>query len=243
MTTTTDGPLILRTSWGDRHIHYLLVREPRRDLTITVYPDLRVAVRAPSARPLDQVLERVHAKRAWIARQLVRFEQLPDENGPRFQSGESHLYLGRQYRLSVERTGSGVSLQAGRLIARVRPTAGPRAVRNAVRRWYSDRAHVVFTERAAMVQRETRALRGRDFQLRIRLMVRRWGSCTSRSVITLNPLLLQAPLPCVDYVIAHELVHVLEHGHSARFYRLMGQVMPDWQKRRDRLAQLPIRPL
>ena len=116
-------------------------------------------------------------------------------------------------------------------------------MRLALRRWYADRAAIVFPDRIDQVRREIPLVASLDHQLRIRLMTRRWGSCTSRRVVTLNPLLVQAPLSCVDYVIVHELVHLLELSHSARFYRLMDQAMPDWRERREQLTRLPIRPI
>jgi len=233
--------LQLQVSWGDREISYALFREPRRDLTITIYPDRRVVVRAPVTRPLESVFEYIDGKRPWIARKLGEFEKLPAP--PRFESGESHLYLGHEYPLQVERTGRGVALVSDRLLVHVRPAAGSRAVRLALRRWYADRAAIVFPDRVDQVRSEIPLVASLDHQLRIRLMTRRWGSCTSRRVVTLNPLLVQAPLSCVDYVIVHELVHLLELSHSARFYRLMDEAMPDWRERREQLTRLPIRPI
>ena len=233
--------LQLQVSWGDREISYALFREPRRDLTITIYPDRRVVVRAPVTRPLESVFEYIDGKRPWIARKLGEFEKLPEP--PRFESGESHLYLGHQYPLQVERTGRGVALESNCLLVRVRPAAGSRAVRLALRKWYADRAAIVFPDRIDQVRREIPLVASLDHQLRIRLMTRRWGSCTSRRVVTLNPLLVQAPLSCVDYVIVHELVHLLELSHSTRFYRLMDQAMPDWRERRQQLTRMPIRSL
>ena len=233
--------LQLQVSWGDREISYALFREPRRDLTITIYPDRRVVVRAPVTRPLESVFEYIDGKRPWLARKLGEFEKLPAP--PRFESGESHLYLGHQYPLQVERTGRGVALESNCLLVRVRPAAGSRAVRLALRKWYADRAAIVFPDRIDQVRREIPLVASLDHQLRIRLMTRRWGSCTSRRVVTLNPLLVQAPLSCVDYVIVHELVHLLELSHSTRFYRLMDQAMPDWRERRQQLTRMPIRSL
>ena len=233
--------LQLQVSWGDREISYALFREPRRDLTITIYPDRRVVVRAPVTRPLESVFEYIDGKRPWIARKLGEFEKLPAP--PRFESGESHLYLGHEYPLHVERSGRGVALESDRLLVRVRPAAGSRAVRLALRRWYADRAAIVFPDRIDQVRREILLVASLDHQLRIRLMTRRWGSCTSRRVVTLNPLLVQAPLQCIDYVIVHELVHLLELSHSSRFYRLMDQAMLDWRERRQQLTRLPIRPI
>jgi predicted metal-dependent hydrolase len=78
-------------------------------------------------------------------------------------------------------------------------------------------------------------------QVRIRRMVQRWGSCTPTGTITLNPALVQAAPACIDYVLAHELTHLLEPAHSARFYQLMTNVMPDWRHRRERLATAAVR--
>jgi predicted metal-dependent hydrolase len=220
-----------------------MIREPRRSVTITVYPDLRVIVRVPAARRLDAVVEHVLRKRAWIARHLARFEAMPDAR-PRYQSGESHLYLGEAYPLHVERSARrGVAQESGRLLVRIRPASGPRAVRLALRRWYARQARTEFEARLARLQREVPLFARLAWELRIRRMTRRWGSCTSRGVITMNPLLIQASPTCVDYVLAHELVHLLELSHSARFHRFMDQAMPDWRKRREELTRMPIRPV
>lgn len=231
--------LQLLTTWGDREINYVLFRESRRDLTITIYADRRVVVRAPVTRPLESVVEYIEGKRPWMARKLGEFEKLPAP--PRFESGEGHLYLGQQYPLQVDRTGRGVALESDRLLVRVRPEAGGRAVRLALRGWYGERAAAVFPERIDQVRRAIPLLANLDHQLRIRRMTRRWGSCTARGVVTLNPLLVQASLQCIDYVIVHELVHLLELSHSARFYRLMDQAMSDWRERRAQLTRMPIR--
>lgn len=71
--------------------------------------------------------------------------------------------------------------------------------------------------------------------LRILTMQTQWGSCSLNGRITLNPHLVKAPRECIDYVILHELCHIAEHNHSERFYRLMGQVMPNWEEVKERL--------
>ena len=72
-------------------------------------------------------------------------------------------------------------------------------------------------------------------QLRILSMKTQWGSCSPAGLITINPHLVKASRECIDYVILHELCHIAEHNHSERFYRLMQQVMPQWQKTKKRL--------
>lgn len=230
-------PRRMKTEWGSRHIDYLLYVETRRDLLIVVHPDLRVHVRAPAERPLEHILRRVHARRSWIARQLRQFERMTPLPPPRFVSGETLLYLGREFRLRIERPGRGVSLQAGRLVVHVSRTAGAQTVRNAVHEWYGTRAREVVAGRIERLKRDISSLSGLQPQVRVRRMTRRWGSCTALGTITINPALMQAPRACVDYVLVHELVHLLEPAHSPKFYRLFDRAMPDWRARRERLAQ------
>jgi predicted metal-dependent hydrolase len=231
----------MSTAWGSRRIAYSLRLEPRRDLVITVNPDLSVDVRAPDAKPLEHILRRIDARRSWIAHQLQEFERLTPLPSPRFLSGETILYLGREYRLRIERGGRGVSFHGGRLHVRVPRDAGQRSVRLAVESWFRSRARNVFVTRALRLQREIGLLKTVKPEFRVRRMTRRWGSCTAAGTITLNPALVQAPASCVDYVLVHELVHLLEPAHSMRFYNLLGRAMPDWRDRRQRLATAAVR--
>ena len=227
---------------GDRTIPVLVIRETRRSLTLTVYPDLRVRVRAPASTSINDVVAYIEARRDWMSRHLARFASLPPDESPRYESGEVHLYLGQEYPLRVERAGArGVALTSGQLLVRVRPETGSRAVRAALRRWYADRAREIFEEGLARLQREVPLFARLRFTLRIRRMTTRWGSCTSRAVITMNPLLIQAAPACVDYVLAHELVHLLELRHSRRFYDILAGVMPDWKEREQSLKRTAIR--
>jgi predicted metal-dependent hydrolase len=231
----------MTSTWGERTFDYTLRLQPRRDLVITVHPDLRVEVLAPESKPLERVLGRIQAKRSWIARQLQEFEGQQPLAPHQFVPGESCWYLGKQYRLRVERAGEGVTLQGGRLVVRVSPKAGRERVQAAMAGWYRTRAREVFERRALRLQRESSVLGGLEWTLRVREMKRRWGSCTVRGTITLNPALVQVAPSCIDYVIVHELVHLIEPRHSPRFYRLLGRVMPDWRQRRERLASVGYR--
>lgn len=227
-----------RLASGNRTIPYTLTVEPRRDLAITVHPDLRVTVRAPETKSTDLVESRIRARRAWIARQLDEFEAYHPLPVPkRFVSGETLWYLGRQYVLKVSKGRVSVRTASGRLSVSVGNPSSRVAVRRAVERWYLDRARAVFGERLGVVTSRARALRGLTPQLRVRRMKRRWGSCTKSGTITLNPELLKVPKACIDYVIAHELCHVLVPDHSARFYHLLEECMPDWRLRRARLSR------
>lgn len=227
--------------WGSRLIEYTLHLEHRQDLLVTVRPNLAVEVRAPLERQLDRIIDRIQARRSWIARQLGDFEKMSPLPAPRFISGETVLYLGREYRLKIVRGDRRVVLHAGRLWVVLPGQSNPTKVGAAVEGWFNRRAKAVFNERLSRLLITYGAALPGDPTLRVRRMRRRWGSCTHNGTITLHPALVQAPTACVDYVLVHELLHCLEPAHSARFYRLLGGLMPDWRGRRERLAKAAIR--
>ncbi len=226
-------------TWGEQTISYELSFEPRKDLAITVHPDLRVTVRAPDTKPTAKINQRVQAKRAWIARQLRDFEQyLPLPTPRRFVSGETHWYLGRQYRLRLIAGPPSVRCSAGRLIVSVPNPAATSSVKRTLDAWYDRRAHAVFGERLVEVQGTLRRLARVTPRLKVQRMLRRWGSCTPRGTVTLNTELVRAPKACVDYVILHELCHLLVPTHSPAFFCLLASYMPDWESRRKRLNRI-----
>lgn len=223
-------------TWGQRRISYELIREHRRDLKITVFPDLRVVVRAPEVHPLAHIERRISARRSWIARRLHEFERMPVLAVPRrYVAGESQWFLGRQYRLVVRAGPAGVTRSAGQLLVSVQRPNSPVWVRRAVEAWYGVEAGRVYRDLVAHVQERSRRLATLTVSVRVRRMRRRWGSCSASGVITLNPLLVQAPRGCIEYVVAHELSHLLVPDHSARFSRVLSQLMPDWEKQRTKL--------
>ena len=111
-------------------------------------------------------------------------------------------------------------------------------VKRLVDSWLREKAEAIFASLLAECLDMTAAIGVRAAPpLRIRQMKRRWGSCSSRGVVTLNPDLVAAPKDCIKYVIIHELCHLVEMNHSKRFYKLLGGLMPDWKSRKERLNQ------
>jgi predicted metal-dependent hydrolase len=239
MTSPTPARLGKLLFWGEREIPYELSVEKRNDLAITVHPDLRVTVRAPEGKPLESVNERLQAKRSWIARQLRDFEQYhPLPTPRRFVGGETHWYLGRQYRLRLVSGPPSVRCSSGHLIVSLFRPGSPASVKKELNAWYDMRARVVFGERLAEVLHNVHKFRDLAPQLKIRQMEKRWGSCTSRGTVTLNTELVRASKMCIDYVLVHELCHLIVPAHSLRFFNLLDNCMPDWRRRRNRLNQV-----
>ncbi len=113
-------------------------------------------------------------------------------------------------------------------------------VRELLDGWYHKQAKRVFHERLDAVFPRVERLGIPYPELLIRRLQARWGSCSPKGVITLNLTLIQTPKACIDYVILHELCHIKENNHSAAFYKLLGHVLPDWERRREELNAVEV---
>ncbi len=207
----------------------------RRTLGIEVHPDLSVLVRAPIDCDLEIIQARVGKRASWISKQLTNFQRYsPRTPARQYVSGETHLYLGRQYRLKVvigEPTS--VKMNRGYLLLTLPDKAEPDQVKALLHRWYLDHARQVFID---VLDDFLPRFKGRQQpRLIVRAMQSRWGSLSQAGTMTLNANLVRAPRACIEYVVAHELCHLKHRDHDASFFRLLGQVMPDWEKRKQRL--------
>lgn len=204
---------------------------------IKVHPDCRVIVSSPEDACNEEVLSAVKKRGRWIHEQLRDFRKKLEFISPRrYVSGESHYYLGKQYLLKVLEASEqveSVKLLRGKLEVSVR-TKGADRVRDLLTEWYKSRAKEIFYRRLDALLEQALWVEVRP-PLRVLTMQTQWGSCSPKGRITLNPQLVKAPRECIDYVILHELCHIAEHNHSERFYRLMSQVMPKWERTKESL--------
>jgi len=222
--------------YGTTEIAYELRYAPRKTLGITVHPeDLRVTVSAPEGAAMEDIAAKVHKRAAWILaqqRDLARY--LPHLPPRQYLSGETHRYLGKPYRLKV--------IESARDV--VKPTRGwlrvyvreknPACVQRLLDAWYRARAEHIFPERLAACYPKVEHVGVPYPELSIRVLKSRWGSCKGNT-ITLNLKLIQVPPAYIDYVLFHELCHLAEPNHTARFYELLSRVLPDWEARREKL--------
>ena len=225
-----------RVLLGTESVSYSIIRSDRRTLGITINPDSSLTVAAPNEAPEKDIIERLKRRSPWILRTRRAFDALRPLTMPRqYVSGETHWFLGREYRLRVEPgRPAGVELTATHLIVGgIDPTEQSR-VRNRVQNWYQREG------RAVMSARFSEMLRTFPTDARPRLIVRpmekRWGSLTpgGRSLI-LNRRLAEVDVRLIDYVIVHELCHLVHPNHGPGFFQLLSERMPDWTKRKDRL--------
>ena len=228
------GPAI---RYNRETIPFRLRRTATKRLTISVYPDLAVQVKAPKSKGLTEIKTRVERRAAWIARQLQRFRQSPPAAPKRrYVGGETHVFLGRQYRLKLHVANDNSVKLIGRYLHVSTPTPhSARRVRALVEAWYRDHANQVLHRRVQQCHEQVKRFGIPSPIVRLKKMEKRWGSCTRSAKIILNTELVKAPSQCIDYVIVHELCHLRVHGHTPRFFRLLTACMPDWRKRKERL--------
>jgi predicted metal-dependent hydrolase len=230
--------------FGGEPISFSIDRTDRRKtVAISIgYGDIRVL--APRDMPDRAVEAVVYAKGPWILRKQASFAELGSHPAPReFVSGESFKYLGRPYRLKVMRHSSKsattVAARGSTLVATVPSglTAGPQAdaVREGLVSWYRAKA-----THHAIARADVLALRLGVERPHVLIVnqSKRWGSCDAKGTVRLNWRVVMAPMTLVDYVIAHELCHLLERNHSRRFWRTMEILMPDFESRARELDRL-----
>lgn len=222
---------------GDRRVPGVVRRTKRRTLEIAVHPDGRVVVTAPIGAAEERIQALLHKRAGWVRVQLARFEELRPLPMPRhYRPGETHRYLGRQYRLRVTRGARDhVRLDGGFLCVTTPAARDRQRVRQLVEAWYAGRATSVLGERLALALARWRSAELEAPKLAVRRMTRRWGSCSRRGRVTLNVDLVKVPSACIEYVIAHELCHLEALHHGPKFWRLLERRMPDWEQRRRRL--------
>ena len=242
MTQCESSPDILETYgfvYGDAHVPYRVQRlevaaGERRKVSIRVRPDAEVVVSAPQDAQRHDIHDAVMKRAKWIYDSLQAFyEQRAHIQVRRYVSGEMQFYLGRRYVLKIVKDPASppqVKMERGKLLVSLpafQADKGDR-VRELVKLWYRGRAQHIFKARLEHLVPEVRWVSAIP-EYRILSMTRQWGSCSARGTLMLNPHLVKAPRDCIDYVILHELCHIEEHNHSEQFYRLLGQVMPEWR--------------
>lgn len=223
--------------FGSKEIVFELKYQERKSLGITVHPDRKVTVKAPAEAPLEKVLEKVRKRAPWILKQQSYFLSFEPLSPPRkYISGESHLYLGRQYRLKVyESPKEEVKLKRGFLEVY---TADRSKAKKLVQEWYREHAEVKFREIAGKWTERFKKYDVAPSVLAVKWMDKRWGSCTPKGKIILNIELMKAPKGCIEYVVVHELCHLVHHNHSTAFFELQTREMPDWRKWKERLEKV-----
>ena len=209
-------------------LSYKILRSAkRRKLTITVERDRTVVVHAPEGISDEMIRQVVESKRQWIYEKTghpQKYQDLPHAPGKELVSGESALYLGRHYRIEVVKAGLAEIHFAQRFL--IPPTHGEKRA-EALREWYIGKAKRKIAPR---VRIHARALGVDIAGVKIVDNRFRWGSCTLNDNVNLNWRLIKAPMFVIDYVIVHELAHLIEANHTPRFWNIVRTQAPTMDK-------------
>jgi hypothetical protein len=213
-----------------------------KNVHLSVYPPTgRVRISAPSRMSLDRVRVFAISKLAWIKQQQEKIRDQERETPREYLDRESHFVWGARYLLKVvEEDGAPrVELKPGKMLLRVRRGTHRATKEAAVAQWYRDQIKLLMPE---LIAKWGAILGLQPKWIYVQQMKTKWGSCNPAArTIRLNTELAKKPKDCLEYIVVHELVHLLEPTHNARFVGVMDRVMPTWRQHRDRLNRLPVR--
>jgi hypothetical protein len=219
-----------------------VVRKDIRNVHLSVHPPTgRVRIAAPERMSLDTVRVFAIAKLPWIKKQQSKLREQERESPREYIDRESHYVWGRRYLLKViEGNGrASVEVNHGWLVLRVREGTN-RARRQALlEEWHREQLRQAVP---ALIEKWEKLLGVSVRRCFVQRMKTKWGSCNDRAEsIRLNTELARKPRECLEYIVLHEMVHLLEPSHNERFFALMDQFMPKWQFYREALNRLPVR--
>lgn len=240
MTTEASGSPLKRISVSGIPVE--VVRKDIKNLHLGVYPPLgRVRVATPLVINDEAVRLAVIDKLGWIKRQRAQFAKQPRQSEREMVNGESHYFLGRRYRLRVHEVDAPARVALRGVASMdlfVRPGSSKERREAVLLDWHRASLRSVITDLLAHWQPK---LGAQAAHWGIKKMKTKWGSCNvSARRIWLNLELAKKPLQCLEYIVVHELVHLLERNHTERFTALMDRHLPDWRTRRDVLNSSPL---
>lgn len=222
--------------FGSKKIKYTLLYTKRKTLGITVKPDMEIVVKAPENSDMELVEAKVKKRAPWIIKQQNYFLTFhPKPNEKKYVSGESHYYLGKQYRIEVLEDKKNEVNYKGRYI-QVK-TKNKSNVKKLLNDWYRVKSKEKFKAIAAPLIEKFKKYDVAPTGLYIQDMKTRWGSCTPQGKIILNPELIKTPKGCIEYVIIHELCHLVHLSHNQKFFDLQAKECPLWERWKTKLEQ------
>lgn len=223
--------------FGRTRIGYAIERGARKKtVAVAVEPTGAVRVRAPQGTPVARLDAIVERKARWIVERRQRLEDLPPPLSPReFVNGETFRYLGKQYRLRVVEGAGTVRLLGGHLVVSSQSQGDEGEIRRALVAWYRERAAERLAARVPVWAERLGVHAGRVL---VRDQRARWGSADAAGNLRFNWRIVQAPTRLLDYIVAHELVHLVYPDHTRDFWATLGRAMPDYEARREALRRL-----
>lgn len=220
--------------YGKNEIEFELQYSNRKTIGIKILPDASVFVVAPLEISLEKIKESLLKKAHWICKQQSYFLNIDaTEISYEIKSGYSILYLGRQYKLIVEKSDKEEVTYKGNLF--LITVKNKEKAQMLFDEWLKQRAHSKISEIAKPIIKKFSERFKAPNDIYFQDMPTRWGSCTIKNKLIFNPKLIHTPKRCIEYVIMHELCHTVHKHHNQDFFDLFTLMMPDWEKRKKKL--------
>lgn len=212
-----------------------------KNVHLSVYPPVgRVRIAAPARMNLDTIRIYAISKLSWIKKQQAKLRSAEREPVREYLTKESHYYLGKRYLLRVKTSNSkaGVELKHNRIELTVRGNATKARRKELLENWYRERLKEIVP---GIIKQHSKRMKVNPDEFAIRKMKTKWGTCNIEAKrIWLNLELAKKPLSCIEYIVVHEMVHLLERRHNDRFVAYMDSFLPNWKSLKQELNRLPV---
>ena len=216
--------------YGKKNIEAEVIYSDRETIDLRIFPEGNIQITVPKNTSMEKVIEKVKPKSKWILQQQRTFELFrPFAKERLYIPGETHLYLGRQYKLVINKTEQNkTNINLGKGLFTI--TTKNDNIELIIQKFYKSKADIIFKELLDQLLSRFPQFNSYDIMLSHRFMKKRWGSCSMNGNILLNTELIKANKACIEYVILHELCHLIHPNHSKDFYRTLAEVLPSWEK-------------
>ncbi len=223
-------------SYRDEIIEYELHRKDVKNINLRISKDMILKVSVNKRVSVEYIEKIIKKKIVWIKKTKEKFRNniVIKSLNREYISGENIRYLGKQYRLKVEESNcNDVSLYRGYIHIYVKDKDDSEMKKFLFEKWLREKASKAIVESFDKMYEKVKIFNIAKPELKIRKMKSRWGSCnTVKKKITINEELIKAPKDCIDYVVLHELAHLLYRGHNKKFYNFIYSIMPDWKEKK-----------
>jgi predicted metal-dependent hydrolase len=235
-----EGVTVMKLSYGTgtRGFEFTVEYRARKTMSIEVRQPGTVRVIAPRGVSRDRIMNAVELKSDWIIDKLGDAIIAGERNRKReYVNGERFVILGKELALRIVENESLKAPRATLLDGHIRVEAGSRnddAISRAIESMYRQKAFEVISD---SIERYKHRFDIKPSIVRIKAQKKRWGSCSSKRALNFNWKCVMSPLPIIDYIVVHEMCHLVHMNHSSDFWNLVGGIMPDWKERREWLRK------
>jgi predicted metal-dependent hydrolase len=212
-----------------------------KNIHLSVYPPTgRVRIAAPLRFDLETIRMFAISKLSWIKKQQEKLRKQVRETPREFKTRENHYYLGKRYLLQLIKSEGkpSVTIKHDKMVLQVKPNSNTEQKQIILQEWYRERLKELVPKYITKWE-ETMQVQVEDFG--IKKMKTKWGTCNiEKKRIWINLELAKKPLECLEYIVVHEMIHLLERNHNDRFIAYMNKFLPQWKHYREELNRLPL---